>query len=223
MKLFYLQSFLTHFFIAACLALISYIVSGPGMKTVREMEEVILVEEPESIEDLKTVKEIKENMAIKSVNEPLEKQAKEAPAPRQVFGLNRSSQIAGPDEKGIDVKMGNTTAKAQDDLVLNADDPDSLPAPVDEFMVTSMPVVLEEVRPEYPAEAKAQGQFGEVSLDILIDSTGKVRDTQFISGNIIFKNVSVAAIKKFRFRPALVQNQPVAVRIRYTLTFELEY
>lgn len=89
--------------------------------------------------------------------------------------------------------------------------------------VTRLPKVLHEIKATYPAEAKKAGVAGPVVLDILIDSTGKVRDVQLISGPGFGLNESaMEALKKFEFRPALKGDTSVAVKIRYTYRFKLD-
>lgn len=89
--------------------------------------------------------------------------------------------------------------------------------------VTRLPKVLHEIKATYPLEAKKAGVAGPVVLDILIDSTGKVRDVQLISGPGFGLNESaMEALKKFEFRPALKGDASVAVKIRYTYRFKLD-
>jgi len=62
-----------------------------------------------------------------------------------------------------------------------------------------------------------------VVLDVLIDDQGKVRQVSVIEGESVFRNEALIAMKKFLFKPARVDGKPVAVRIRYSLKFLLEY
>jgi protein TonB len=86
-----------------------------------------------------------------------------------------------------------------------------------------MPRVLSEVRPAYPKEAKDKGLEGPVVMDILIDQGGKVRQVSVVEGEGLFRTGAIEAMKKFLFKPAMVDGKPVAVKIRYTLRFQLEY
>lgn len=96
-------------------------------------------------------------------------------------------------------------------------------APVAWGEVTRLPKVMREVKATYPAEAKKAGVAGPVVLDVLVDSTGKVRDIQVVSGPGFGLNESaVEALKKFEFRPALKGANSVAVKIRYTYRFKLD-
>jgi protein TonB len=98
-----------------------------------------------------------------------------------------------------------------------------LPSPADEFLVTSMPVLVSEVRIPYPEEAKKAGIEGPVVMDLLIDEQGKVRQVSLIKGpGFGLNDAALAAIKSFLFRPARIKDQSVAVKIRYTYRFVLE-
>ena len=102
-------------------------------------------------------------------------------------------------------------------------DAGSLPTPTEEYLVSEMPVVLSEVRPVYPKEAKEKQLEGAVALDVLIDDKGTVRQVSVIDGPEIFRSGALDAMKKFRFKPAKIDGKPVAVRIRYSLNFKLEF
>jgi protein TonB len=139
---------------------------------------------------------------------------------RAIFGASRNAHTSG--EGIVEAKRGNTVAKAVDDTILKDTDADALPTPTDEFLVSQMPVVLAEVKPVYPPQAREARLEGAVVVDALIDAAGLVRQALVLEGADIFRAPALVAIKQFRFRPALVEGRPVAVRIRYTLRFRLE-
>lgn len=186
----------------------------------KEMIEIpIVVNEPKEIQNIAEVSE-KPKVVLKSVNESVP----DSKPIREVFGASRSSYT---DEslgtEGIEAKKGNTLAKEVDQTTLLDSDADSLPTPTEEYLVSEMPRVLSEVRPNYPKEAKERELEGTVVLDVLIDDQGKVRQVSVIEGESEFRNEAQIAMKKFLFKPARVEGKPVAVRIRYSLKFLLEY
>lgn len=88
--------------------------------------------------------------------------------------------------------------------------------------VTRLPRVAKEVKATYPEEAKQARIDGPVSLEILIDRTGKVRDVKMLNGPGYGLNESaIEAVKQFEFQPALRGSESVAVKIRYTYRFKL--
>lgn len=160
--------------------------------------------------------ETKAPVVLKSVNSH-----PKAKAPtRAVFGTSRNTYTS--EEGVVDAKRGNTLAKEVDNSILNENDADSLPSPTDEFLVSQMPVVINEIKPIYPAKARESKQEGSVVVDALIDAKGKVRQIIVLEGQDIFREAAVNAMKQFVFSPAQVEGRPVAVRIRYTLNFRLE-
>lgn len=188
-----------------------------------EVITVPVVEAPSSVAPLKPIEAKKPKVVLKSVNEPKpEVTPKEG---REVYGMNRRSYTdeSVSDAEAVSAKKGNTLAKEKDSLELSDSDPDSLPTPTEEYLVSEMPSVLAEVRPAYPAEAKEKRIEGGVVLDILIDQSGAVRDARVVEGERIFWKGALAAIKKFKFKPAKVDGESVAVRIQYRIVFELEY
>lgn len=176
------------------------------------------MELPAEVQKIEKIEETPE-VVLKSINTSPEVKT----ATRQVFGASRLSHTDSKGESKIDAKLGNTLAKAVDDEKLKDSDADNLPTPTEAYLVSQMPQVLTEIKPEYPKEAREKQIEGAVVLDILIDTNGVVRDAKIIEGEEIFNDVALLAIKKFKFRPASVQGQTVPVRIRYTLRFKLDY
>ena len=179
----------------------------------------IEVAAPKEIQNLAEVKE-QPKVVLKSVNTP-EIKAKES---REVFGASRESYTdSSLGSEGVEAKKGNTLAKEVDQTKLLDSDASRLPVPTEEYLVSEMPSVLSEVRPEYPKEAREKRLEGAVSMDVLIDDKGVVRQVSVIEGVALFREGALKAMRGFRFRPAKVDGKAVSVRIRYVLNFKLEY
>ena len=143
---------------------------------------------------------------------------------RKVFGLSRKAITAdGPtSESAVSVKAGNTLATPQDNKVLGKDEGD-LPIPVDEFLVESLPQLLEGFQVPYPESARKAGVQGSVRVKILVDANGTVRQATVVSSpNEDMSQAATSALMKFRFRPARAGGKNVAVNITYNYTFRLE-
>jgi TonB family protein len=140
---------------------------------------------------------------------------------REVFGINRKSQVS-PNGK-VKVKLGNNLNKKEDKKVLKKDDPDSLPQATEEFLITSMPRAIREVRPEYPRWAKEQKISGRVIFEILIDGKGDVRKAILVKGlHPELDKLAQKAIVRFKFKPAYMKTESTAVRIKYAIRYVLE-
>jgi protein TonB len=205
------QSFAIHLFFFLLIAFVLFNKTTLSIQTSDEIEFEV-IKEPEII---------KEEM-VPVINAPKKIEAPPTKPVEAVYGLNRNS-LTSDSEVSTSVKVGNTIAKSIDDKKLKDDDPDSLPIPSAEYLVTSMPVVLNEVRPDYPKLARDKGIEGKVVMDILIDQNGVVREAVIVSdpGNGMGE-AALRAIKKFKFRPALIDKKKVAVKIKYAINFVLE-
>ena len=169
------------------------------------------------VEKFKVIPESKS--AVVKITKPKVKK-KAVKKKRQVFGLSRKS-MTSTNEAAI--KKGNTVAKTPDNKKLRKDDEDSIPIPTDEFLITSMPAVLEEIRPQYPEEAKKQGIQGKVIFEIIVDNKGNVRQAVLTKSlGDAFDLAAKEAIMRFKFRPAMMDKQAVAVKIKYAINFVLE-
>ena len=63
--------------------------------------------------------------------------------------------------------------------------------------------------PIYPAEAN--GAEGEVSLDAVIGTDGRVLSVSFRSGDPVLANAALAAVRQWAYRPLKVNGIPVEV------------
>jgi protein TonB len=141
----------------------------------------------------------------------------EVPKVHQVYGVSRKALTA---DQGAEVKAGNTLAKAPDNETLNPSDADSLPVPTEDYLVTQMPQLEKEIVIPYPPEVKKRGIQGAVTMDLLIDAGGNVRKVDLVDGPDPELNAAaVSAVMGFKFKPAMLQAKPVAVRIRYAYRF----
>ena len=116
-------------------------------------------------------------MDIEVIENPV--QATTSPPPKEIAQPVKRTSRTGQgvwcfsqgdaDESGAgeSVKLGNTVYHGARCQKLSDDDPDSLPIPAEEFLVSQMPTLVS-VRVPYPAEAKNEIQ-GAVVMDILVD------------------------------------------------------
>ena len=145
------------------------------------------------------------------------------PEARKVFGASRKSiQAADSDAAAIQVKAGNTVAKEQDNLKLEASDADSLPIPADDFLITEDVVNIARPRNENRTdEARKQGYTGVATIEVLIDESGVVREARAV--NPLPYGLSERAVElvyQYRFRPAKIKDQAVAVRRVLEISFK---
>jgi TonB family protein len=82
------------------------------------------------------------------------------------------------------------------------------------------PKPLELVSPEYPRSLKREGTQGNVVVAFTVDTRGRVQDVEVREAtNSEFESAAVTAVRKWRFKPALRDGEPVQVRISQRLDF----
>jgi TonB family protein len=70
---------------------------------------------------------------------------------------------------------------------------------------------IELPEPEYPEDARKAGVAGKVIVEVIVDETGKVISAEIGTGQRQLRRVSLEAARKARFKPTLVDGQPVKV------------
>jgi TonB family protein len=76
--------------------------------------------------------------------------------------------------------------------------------------------------PAYPADAKLSRIEGPVVMQVIITKTGVVNRVHVIEGNYRLRAAAIAAITKQRYRPYLVNGEPVDVATTVTINFKLD-
>ena len=100
--------------------------------------------------------------------------------------------------------------------------PTPKPAPkvVSRGVITSDAIFLP--KPVYPPIAQQMRTQGSVSIQVLIDETGKVISAKVISGNPLLSPAAVRAAYQARFSPTMLSDQPVKVSGVITYNFILQ-
>lgn len=93
-----------------------------------------------------------------------------------------------------------------------------------DFQVDQLPVKIYAPNPEYPLQARRNNWEGIVVLKILIETDGLVGKVTVLqsSGYEILDRAAVKAVKRWRYRPALVNGIAVARQAQVRIKFALE-
>ena len=86
------------------------------------------------------------------------------------------------------------------------------------------PLLVHRVVPEYPEAARRARLQGVVVVEAVIDRDGAVADARVVADTTRFGGCAEAAlraVREWRYRPALLEGRPVAVRMTVTVTFSL--
>ena len=81
--------------------------------------------------------------------------------------------------------------------------------------------ILVKTRPEYPAEALAARIQGTVVLQATISMEGAVKDLKVISGPVALYQAALDAVKNWRYKPFLLNGEPVEVGTQINVVFAL--
>lgn len=86
--------------------------------------------------------------------------------------------------------------------------------------LTKPPELLEFVEAAYPETELAEGRAATVVLSIAISATGTVDEAVVVqSAGAAFDAAAVEAVRKFKFSPAEIDNQPAPVKVTYRYEF----
>ena len=77
------------------------------------------------------------------------------------------------------------------------------------------------VQPEYPALAKLAHIHGAVVLRAVISKQGTIENLQAVSGPPLLMKAAVDAVQQWRYRPYLLNGEPVEVDTQVTVNFVL--
>jgi TonB family protein len=82
-------------------------------------------------------------------------------------------------------------------------------------------MVVHRVAPVYPPEAKRARIQGTVVLAAIIGKDGKIKNLNVISGPSMLVDAAVGAVQQWRYRPYVLQGEPVEVDTTITVNFNL--
>jgi periplasmic protein TonB len=82
-------------------------------------------------------------------------------------------------------------------------------------------LLIHRVEPAYPTLAKAARIQGDVVLSAIIDANGQITNLQLVSGHPMLVPAALSAVKQWRYKPYLLNGQPVEVETTITVIFTL--
>lgn len=90
--------------------------------------------------------------------------------------------------------------------------------------VDTLPRILRKVEPRYPVGAREGGLAGSVKVRFLVDARGRVRDTHVVQADPagVFEESALAAVRKWRFKPARRDGRSVPTYVVLPIRFSLQ-
>ena len=81
--------------------------------------------------------------------------------------------------------------------------------------------LIRRVQPEYPATAKMAHIQGQVVLSAVISKEGTIEKVQVLCGHPLLVQAALEAVKQWRYRPYVLNDEPVEVETQITVNFVL--
>ncbi len=82
--------------------------------------------------------------------------------------------------------------------------------------------LIQQPRPIYPPDAKAQGIQGKVTLSVIIAKDGTVREiTEATGDSPLLVNAAMDAVRQWVYQPTLLNGQPIEVQTQIDVNFTL--
>ena len=81
--------------------------------------------------------------------------------------------------------------------------------------------LLRQVQPQYPPLARQARIQGTVKLTAIIDHDGSIQKLEVVSGHPLLIPSALQAVKQWRYKPTLLNNQPVEVVTQVDVNFTL--
>ena len=83
-------------------------------------------------------------------------------------------------------------------------------------------MLIYKVIPTYPAIAQATRSSGTVVLQATISRTGAIENLRVVEGPAMLRQAALDAVKQWRYRPYMLNGQPVEVETTVDVNFKLD-
>ncbi len=84
------------------------------------------------------------------------------------------------------------------------------------------PRLIARVEPVYPTLARQARMQGDVLIDAVIGEDGTVQEMKVISGHPLLIPAALEALKKWRYQPTYLNDEPIPVQLLVTVRFRLQ-
>jgi TonB family protein len=80
-------------------------------------------------------------------------------------------------------------------------------------------LLVERVEPIYPTLAKQTRRSGHVELHAIISEDGRIESLEMVSGDVMFEQSATDAVRRWRYRPTILNGRPVKVDTYITVNY----
>jgi TonB family protein len=138
---------------------------------------------------------------------------------------NRKAQNVSEADAGNLLNDGESESNADSlgtGMVAGNKEPSAPAAPLPVGGEVKQARLTSKVDPVYPALAKNQHISGNVTIDALIDATGRVTTMKIVSGPTLLHQAAMDALKQWKYQPAMLDGKAVPMHLTVTLQFRLQ-
>ncbi len=82
-------------------------------------------------------------------------------------------------------------------------------------------MLIHRVEPLFPILARQTHQGGRVELRAIIATDGSIQSLQVVSGDPLFIQSALEAVRQWRYRPTILNGQPVEVETSITVIYQM--
>ena len=86
-----------------------------------------------------------------------------------------------------------------------------------------MAQLIRRVEPIYPQLAKQIQREGRVELRAIISTAGTIESLEVLSGDPLFIQSALAAVREWRYRPTILNGRPIEVDTHITVIYTLSH
>ena len=83
------------------------------------------------------------------------------------------------------------------------------------------PRLIRRIDPVYPPLARQTHMQGVVIIEAVLDEQGNVEEMKVVSGPPLLIQAALDAVKRWKYEPTYLNEQPVAVQLNVTVTFRM--
>jgi TonB family protein len=84
------------------------------------------------------------------------------------------------------------------------------------------PKKIKHIDPAYPEDARRSTIEGDVIIELVIEKDGTIADAKVLSGQHVFQEAALNAVKQWRYTPTTLDGVPVQVIMNVTVRFRLK-
>ncbi|MGB7517850.1 MAG: energy transducer TonB, partial [Candidatus Acidiferrum sp.] len=83
--------------------------------------------------------------------------------------------------------------------------------------------LVRRIEPEYPPLARQLHREGRVELHAIISTDGSIQALEVVTGDPLFLQSALAAVREWRYQPTILDGQPIEVDTHITVIYNLSH